>query len=125
MWHLIVLIHDLYLLPKIEISGPSMYGSKGGNRGQKNMGFLSNSGPDPLKKHKQPSQHSTLGNHRPASETPFKWRFAGGPMMAHLLLYLYHVSRHEQKKKEFKKKTLSNLDPSEKNFLDPRMPKIV
>ena len=23
-----------------------------------------------------------MGNHRPASETPFKWRFAGGPMMA-------------------------------------------
>ena len=22
------------------------------------------------------------GYHRPASETPFKWRFAGGPMMA-------------------------------------------
>ena len=27
------------------------------------------------------------GHHRPASETPFKWRFAGGPMMAqHWLL---------------------------------------
>ena len=23
-----------------------------------------------------------VGHHRPASETPFKWRFAGGPMMA-------------------------------------------
>ena len=23
-----------------------------------------------------------MGHHRPASETPFKWRFAGGPMMA-------------------------------------------
>ena len=23
-----------------------------------------------------------MGNHRPASETPFKWRLAGGPMMA-------------------------------------------
>ena len=22
------------------------------------------------------------GNHRPASETPFKWRFSGVPMMA-------------------------------------------
>ena len=29
------------------------------------------------------------GHHRPASETPFKWRFAGGPMMAqHLMLAL-------------------------------------
>ena len=24
------------------------------------------------------------GHHRPASETPFKWRFAGESMMAHL-----------------------------------------
>ena len=23
-----------------------------------------------------------LGHHGPASETPYKWRFAGGPMMA-------------------------------------------
>ena len=27
-----------------------------------------------------PSQHTVLGHHRPASETPFKWRFAGRPM---------------------------------------------
>ena len=44
--------------------------------------FFSNTGPDPLKITKLPSQHSMLGHHRPASETPFKWRFAGGPMMA-------------------------------------------
>ena len=31
---------------------------------------------------KLPNQHSILGHHRPASETPFKWRFAGMPMMA-------------------------------------------
>ena len=28
------------------------------------------------------SQHSKFGHHRPASETPFKWRFAHGPNMA-------------------------------------------
>ena len=33
---------------------------------------------------KLPSQHSMSGHHRHASETPFKWRFAGGPMMARL-----------------------------------------
>ena len=51
-------------------------------------------GLDPLKNHnlamivlipckitKLPSQHSMLGHHRPAGDTPFKWRFAGGPMM--------------------------------------------
>ena len=29
-----------------------------------------------------PSQHSMLGLYRPASETPFKWRFATGSVMA-------------------------------------------
>ena len=38
----------------------------------------------PCKTTKLPSQHSMLGHQRPASETPFKWRFAGGPMMARL-----------------------------------------
>ena len=37
----------------------------------KNIGFLSNTGPDPLKITKLPSQHSMLGHHRPASESPF------------------------------------------------------
>ena len=50
----------------------------------KNIGFLSNTGPDPLKITKLSSQHSILGHHRPASETSLKWRFAGGPMMDHL-----------------------------------------
>ena len=43
----------------------------------------SNTGPDPLKNHKT-TKHSMFGHHRQASETPFKWRFAGGPMMARL-----------------------------------------
>ena len=48
----------------------------------KNIEFLSNTGLDPLKK--LPSQHPMLGHYRHASETPFKWRFAGGPMMVRL-----------------------------------------
>ena len=44
--------------------------------------FLSNTGPDPLKIEKLPSQLSILGQNRHASETPFKWRFAGRPKMA-------------------------------------------
>ena len=47
-----------------------------------NIGFLGSSGPDPLKITKLPIQHSILCHHRPASETPFKWRFADGPLMA-------------------------------------------
>ena len=38
------------------------------------IGFLSNTGPDHLK--------ITQGHHRSATETPFKWRFAGGTLMA-------------------------------------------
>ena len=47
-----------------------------------NIGFLSNTGPDPLKITKLLIQLSMLGHHRPASETPFKWHSAGGPFMA-------------------------------------------
>ena len=38
----------------------------------KNIGFLSDTGPDPMKITKLSSQHSTLGHHRRASATPFK-----------------------------------------------------
>ena len=47
-------------------------------KNHKNIGFLSNTGPDPLKITKLPSHHQH------ARETPYKWRFAGGPMMARL-----------------------------------------
>ena len=52
---------------------------------KKNIEFLGNTGP-PLKitKLHVPSQHSMLGHHRHASETPFKLRFTGGPMVARL-----------------------------------------
>ena len=50
----------------------------------KNIGFPSDTGTDPLKITKLPSRHSMLGHQRPAGETPFKWRFAGGPLMARL-----------------------------------------
>ena len=36
----------------------------------------------PWKVTKLPSQHSMFGHYRPISETPFKWRFAEGPIMA-------------------------------------------
>ena len=53
-------------------------------KNHKNIGFPSSTGPDPLKITKLPSQYSMLGHHRHASETPFKWRFAGWQMMARL-----------------------------------------
>ena len=70
----------------------SMGGSRGGTGGpdppppgkSQKIGLLNHTGPDPLEITKLPSQHSMLGHYRPASETHFKWRFAGGPMMARL-----------------------------------------
>ena len=57
----------------------------GGDRGSgppsenhKNIGFLSNTGPDPLKNHKAPKPLPMLGNHLPASEKPFKWLLLAG-----------------------------------------------
>ena len=47
-------------------------GGTGGLKNHKNIEFLSNTGPDPLEFSKLPSQHSTLGHHRHASETSFK-----------------------------------------------------
>ena len=72
---------------KATLAGP-MRGSRGGGsrpppmKNHKNLEFLSNTGPDPLKFSKLPSQHSMLHHHRHASSAPFKWSFAGGPMMA-------------------------------------------
>ena len=57
-----------------------------------------------------PSQHSMLGRHRHASETPFKWRFAGMLMMAAFGGFMILSPLINQKK--LKKKS---------NFLDPRM----
>ena len=59
-------IIDLYICADPE-------GGKGGLgipplKNYKNIGFLSNTGPDPLKITKLPGQHSMLGHHRHASE---------------------------------------------------------
>ena len=55
-----------------------MRGSRGGTGGpdpslknHKNIGFLANTGPDPIKITKLPSQNSMLGCHRHASKTSF------------------------------------------------------
>ena len=52
-----------------------------------------------------------LGHHRPASEMPFKWRFAGRLMMAHFICYSYPLSPHQLKKKRYQIWT-----PSDKAF---------
>ena len=67
-----------------------------------NIGFLSNTGPDPLKITKLPSQHSMLSHHRYTSETPFKWRFAGVLMME---WHLDPPYPHKLKKKKKRRQT--------------------
>ena len=47
-----------------------------------NIGFLSNIGPNPLKIQGSNPAFEMLGHRRPASKTPFKWRFVGGSLMA-------------------------------------------
>ena len=78
--------HDICTYHIIELQMPRrMCGSRGGPgvrtlpEKSQNIGFLINTGPDPLKITKLPIQHSMLDNQQPASETPFKWRsLAGG-----------------------------------------------
>ena len=65
-----------------------------------NIGFLSNSGPDPLKNYKATEPAFNSPDHQHASETPFEWHFAGGPMMAHLKCYLDPPTPHQLKKKK-------------------------
>ena len=51
-------------------------------KNQKRIGFLSNTGPDPLKNHKVSKLTFNVGQSSATSETPFQWRVAGGPIMA-------------------------------------------
>ena len=53
-----------------------------------------------------------LGHHRHSSETPFKWHFAGGSMMARLLWYLDPPSPHQLKKNVKVGPTLTKLPGS-------------
>ena len=79
----------------------------------KAIGFVSNTGLDPLENQKAtklPSQHSILGHHWPASETPLKWRFAAGRMLARFWLHFNPLSSPHQRTPPppEKKQTLSD-----------------
>ena len=79
----------------------------------KNIGFPSNTRPDPLKNHKVTKPAFNVGPSSD-SETPFKWRFAGGSMLARLWWYLDRLSPHQLRKK----KPLSTSDRLWQNFQD-------
>ena len=55
-------------------------------KNHKNIGFFSNTGPDHLKNHKvtKPAFNNVPSTVRQRNAISFKWRFAGGPMMARL-----------------------------------------
>ena len=67
----------------------------------------------PLKITKLPGQFFVFCQNWHARETPFKWCFADGPMMAHLEWYLDPFSPHKKQTKP------SKLDHLLQNFLDP------
>ena len=94
-----------------------MCGSRGGGgqgvhplENYKIIGFLSNTGLDPLKITELPSQHSMLGHHHfnDVSLADRWWPAKSGISIHPPLIKL-------------KNKTLSKLDPLWHNFLDPRM----
>ena len=89
-----------FFLPMCGFIGGGGTGGPDPPKNHKNIGFLCNTGPDPLKTTKLPSQHSMSGHHRPASETPFKWRFAGGQTMAQLQWYLDPLSPQQQQQQQ-------------------------
>ena len=84
-------------------------------KNHKNIGFLSNIGPNPRKITKLPNQLSMFGQHRHASETPFKWRFAGwaddGP---HIVVFgsSFPSSKYKQQKKVKVRPPLTKLSGS-------------
>ena len=82
----------------------------------KNIGFLSNTGPFPLKITKLPIQHSMLGHHRPrqrnAIQMAFCWRAVKGP----LIVVFGSILSSSNYKKERKKKHCQSWTPSDKTF---------
>ena len=63
----------------------------------KAIGFLIRTVPNPMKITKLSSQNSMFGHHGPACETPLKWHFTGGRMMARFKWYLDPLSAHQLK----------------------------
>ena len=89
-------------------------------KNHKIYGFLAILVRIPCKTTELKSQHSVLRHHRPASETPFKWRFAGGSMMARLKWHLDPLCPNQLKKKKKNKQIKTrkkSWTPSEKTFL--------
>ena len=104
-------VHMMYSYARIK----GGLGVRAPQKNHKNIGFLSNTCSDPLKITKLSSQHSMLGHHRHASETPFKAfrsQAEDGPL---IVVFGSSYSPHQIKY------TLSKLGALWQNFLDPHM----
>ena len=75
----------------------------------KAIGFLINTGTDPMENYEATKPAFNVGPSSASSETSFKCRFADGPMVARFEWYLDSLSSHQLRKKT--QKTLSKLDP--------------
>ena len=80
-------------------------------KSQKNIRFLSNTGPDPLKSHKATKSAFNVGptSARQRNAISIKWRIDGGPMMAQLQWYLDLLSSHKKQEKGKKRCQSSTL----------------
>ena len=79
----------LMFLLELEVScaDPGGRGTEGPDPAEKsqNIGSVRDTGPDPLTNHKATKPaFNVFCHYRRTIETPFKWRFAGEPMMARL-----------------------------------------
>ena len=90
-------------------------------KNHKNIGFLCNTGPDPLTNLIATKSAFNVGpasaRQRNAISMAFRWRADGGPFTA---VFISSIP-HQLKKKKNKKQPLSNLDPLWRIFLDPRL----
>ena len=90
-------------------------------KNHKNIGFSSNTSPDPLKNcsYLASTQYSAIiGMPAKCHLMAFRWQADDG-----LLIVVLGSSLPSSTKKQ-QKKTLSKLDPLSQNFLDPQMPSL-
>ena len=76
---------DLISLIQISCADPEGWVGQGVRtpplKKHKNIGFLSNAGPEPLKNYKATKLAFNGGPSSPASETPFRWRTDNDPVL--------------------------------------------
>ena len=103
-YEIVYMVHVIHVLPSISCADPELRTGGSGSpscKHHKDVGSLSNTGPDPIKITKLPSQYSKFHQRI----MPLKWRFAGGSIKAGFKWYL-------DPSPLINKETLSELDCS-------------